>query len=430
MKLTPASTIPAAAVFLAACGGLIQGFDTGGISNAAAAISREFGVPANLQGFVTATVLLGAMPGALAGGPLADRFGRRGALVGCGALFLLGVVLEIFASSIGMLLGGRALAGFAIGAASSVAPLYISEVSPPDKRGANVSLFQLAVVSGIVCGIIAALIAGPNAWRWIMAAGLIPGIALALGMLAMPESPAWHHSADARKSGGGLAGFRTPAVELALVVGVGMALIQQVTGINAVMYYAPGIFKRAGFNGVGQSIWNDLALAALLTIVTFIASRLVDKAGRRALLLIGLGGMVFSFALLGIGFTLPEAWPASKWIILAALLGFITFFALGPGPCIWLVIAEIYPDAVRGPAVGIATLASWLANFAVSSTFPAFSLAVGEANAFLIFGLITLLAWLFTFGMLPETSGRPLAEIQAIWTERAATLFKHHTKQS
>lgn len=426
--MASAKSIPTAAVWLAACGGLIQGFDTGGISNASAAISAHFGVPEALQGLVTAMVLLGAMPGALAGGPVADRLGRRRALVGCGAVFLAGVALEVFASSLGMLLTGRALAGVAIGASSTIAPLYISEVSDPSQRGANLALFQLAVVFGIVCGIAVAFFAGHEAWRIIMAAGLVPGCLLLAGMLAMPESPSWTpHMAGA--PGVGFAAFRQPAVELALVVGVGMALIQQITGINAVMYYAPGIFTRAGFSGAGQSLWDDLALAGLLTIVTFVASRSVDRMGRRKLLLWGLGGMAGALALLGFGFSLPGHVAAAKWIILGALLLYIAFFAFGPGPCIWLVIAEIYPANVRGPAMGIATLASWLANFAVSSTFPAFSLAVGEANAFFVFGLITALSFLFTFGMLPETAGRKLEEIQAIWQERAATLYKHHTIQ-
>ncbi len=418
--------IPGVAVWLAACGGLIQGFDTGGISNAAAAISAHFGVPEAWQGMVTAMVLLGAMPGALAGGPVADRLGRKRALVGCGSVFLAGVAMEVFASSLGMLLAGRALAGLAIGASSTIAPLYISEVSDPARRGANLALFQLAVVFGIVCGISVAFLAGTSAWRVIMAAGLVPGALLLAGMLFMPESPEW----IPRRQGAmrvGPAAFRRPAVELALVVGIGMALIQQITGINAVMYYAPDIFTRAGFSVAGQSLWDDLALAALLTVVTFVASRSVDHMGRRALLLWGLGGMAVSLALLGFGFSLPEGVAASRWIILAALLLYIAFFAFGPGPCIWLVIAEIYPPAVRAPAMGIATLASWLANFAVSATFPAFSLAVGESNAFFVFCLITSLSFLFTFGMLPETAGRTLEEIQGIWQERASTLYKHHT---
>ncbi|MDX2079705.1 MAG: MFS transporter [Terrimicrobiaceae bacterium] len=426
--MTTSTRIPGVAVWLAAGGGLIQGFDTGGISNASAAIIRHFNLPVEWQGFVTAAVLLGAMPGALAGGPLADRIGRRGALLTCGAVFLLGVALEVTAGGLAWLIAGRLLAGLAIGASSTVAPLYISEVSPPDKRGANLALFQLAVVFGIVCGVLVAMAVGPEAWRVILGAGLVPGGLLLGGMALMPESPAWHASGVKSRSAG-RAEFGRPAVELALVVGIGMALIQQVTGINAVMYYAPGIFERAGFSGAGESIWDDLALALLLTVVTFLASRLVDHTGRRALLLVGLGGMVVSFFVLGLGFSLPETFAPAKWIILAALLAFIGFFALGPGPCIWLVIAEIYPLDVRGPAMGIATLASWLANFAVSSTFPAFSLAVGEANAFFIFGLITALSWLFTFASLPETSRRTLDEVQEIWNERAATLFKHHTIQ-
>lgn len=415
------------AVLLAACGGLIQGFDTGGISNSSPAIIAQFHLPLAAQGLVTGLVLVGAMIGASFGGLLADRLGRRGGLLACGIVFSIGVLCEALATSLVILLCARAVAGLAIGAASIVSTLYIAEVSPPEKRGGYLSFFQLAVVIGIVCGILVAMAVGSQGWRLIMGAGIIPGLVLFFGMLAMPESPVWIAHRDSppapRK-----AGFSTPAVQLALVVGVGMALIQQITGINAVMYYAPGIFEKAGFDKAGQSLLDDLALAVLLVIVTFIASRIVDRFGRRALLLWGMGGMVAALVVLGAAFDLTATVPAARWFVLGGLLLYIAAFAIGPGPCIWLVIAEIYPVQVRGPAMSLATLASWLANLLVSSTFPAFSTGVGEANAFFIFGLVTLLSWLFTFGLLPETSGRTLDAIQTIWCERAATLFSHHHK--
>ncbi len=413
------------AVLLAACGGLIQGFDTGGISNAAPAIVAHFHLPAAAQGLVTSLVLVGAMAGAAAGGLVADRIGRKGGLLACGLVFFAGVLLEITASDLPVLLGARVLAGLAIGSASIISTLYIAEISPPEKRGGYLSFFQLAVVFGIVCGVLAAMAVGqrPGGWRLIMGAGILPGLVLFFGMLAMPESPEWT-GRRTQTSVGPKVGFSTPAVQLALVVGVGMALIQQITGINAVMYYAPGIFQKAGFDK--ESILDDLALAVLLTVATFVASRIVDRFGRRALLLWGMGGMVAALAILGAAFEQAATMPAARWFVLGGLLLYIAAFAIGPGPCIWLVIAEIYPMEVRGPAMSIATLASWLANLLVSSTFPAFSMAVGEANAFFIFGLVTFLSWLFTFGLLPETSGRSLAEIQTIWRDHAALLFSHH----
>jgi MFS family permease len=252
---------------------------------------------------------------------------------------------------------------------------------------------------------------------------------LFFGMLAMPESPEWlRHRNSQPAADRPKAGFSTPEVRLALVVGVGMALIQQITGINAVMYYAPGIFEKAGFVNARESVLDDLALAVLLTVVTFVASRIVDKFGRRALLLWGMGGMVVALVILGAAFEQAATVPAARWFVLGGLLLYIAAFAIGPGPCIWLVIAEIFPMEVRGSAMSLATLASWLANLLVSSTFPAFSSGVGEANAFFLFGLVTFLSWFFTFGLLPETSGRTLDEIQTIWRERAATLFPHHSK--
>jgi MFS family permease len=271
------------AALLAACGGLIQGFDTGGISNASATIVKQFHLTSGLQGVVTSMVLVGAMIGSAVGGLLADKFGRRKMLIVCGATFCAGVLIEVFASGLSSLLFGRAIAGLSIGIAS----------------------------------------------------------------------------------------------------------IQQITGINAVMYYAPSIFVAAGFTSTVDAIADDLLLALLLVIVTFVASRLVDRRGRRSLMLWGLAAMVLALLILGAAFASLGRSPIIPWLILAGLLLYIAGFALGPGPCIWLVIAEIYPLEVRGPAMSIATLASWLANLFVSSTFPVFSHGVGESNAFYIFGLVS-----------------------------------------
>lgn len=457
MSAKPRTLAVLVAALLAACGGLIQGFDTGGISNGSAQIVGQFHLSAGLQGIVTSMVLVGAMLGAIVGGSLADHFGRRLILMGCGSIFCAGVLVEITSTSLPMLLTGRGLAGLAIGIASCVSTLYISEISPPAQRGKLLSFFQLAVTVGIVCGIVVALVVGgqPWAWRALLGAGLLPGLLLLFGMAAMPESPDWllHKGrsdaaksalsrlrssedldaewqrmtapaeASAPKTSGG---FMSPAVRLALVAGIGMALVQQITGINAVMYYAPSIFKAAGFSSAVDAIADDLLLAVLLVVVTFIASRLVDRLGRRTLLLWGLGGMVVALLILGAAFAQLGRAPFVPWFILGGLLLYIAAFALGPGPCIWLVIAEIYPLDVRGPAMSIATLASWLANLFVSSTFPAFSRGVGEANAFFLFCIVSALSWLFTWALLPETSGRTLEQIQSIWRERAEVLFKHH----
>ncbi|CAN5616317.1 sugar porter family MFS transporter [soil metagenome] len=444
---------------IAACGGLIQGFDTGGISNGSAYIVQQFHLPVSLQGIVTSMVLIGAMLGSILGGTLADMFGRRSSLIVCGIIFCIGVAIEVLAHDLTVLLSGRIIAGFAIGLASCVSTLYISEVSPPSQRGGLLSFFQLAVTVGIVCGILVALLVGPHSWTWrlLLGMGLVPGLILALGMLAMPESPTWlHHKGReeaARKSVGRFyppetieeqmaalnastgnakerkslaAALASPALRLALVAGIGMALIQQITGINAVMYYAPSIFKAAGFTTPADAVADDLSLAVLLVIATYIASRLVDRLGRRPLLLWGTGAMVLSLFVLGAAFAQLGRMPFIPWIILGSLLLYIAGFAIGLGPCVWLVIAEIFPLEARGPAMSVATLASWLGNLFVSSTFPGFSAAVGESAAFLIFCLVTALSWLFTWAILPETSGRTLDEIQELWKELADVIFKHH----
>lgn len=436
------------AALLAACGGLIQGFDTGGISNASARIVEVFGLNPLMQGLVTSLVLVGAMAGALVAGPVADAIGRRTVLILCGWIFCGGVLVEIFSRALPMLFAGRLTVGLAIGAASCISTLYISEISPADKRGGLLSFFQLAVVGGILCGILIALGVGTEAWRILMGAGLLPGLLLAVGMTAMPESPTWlEHKGKTNKALSARRAFglapvpadapkpstkklgeilRSGPMQFALVAGIGMALIQQVTGINAIMYYAPEIFRAAGFVSPRDAILDDLLLAVLLVIVTFVASRVVDRLGRRMLLLGGMGIMILALLVLGFSFDHLGSSPSMRWVILAGLMAYIMGFALGPGPCIWLVIAEIYPMQVRGAAMGAATLFSWLANFFVASTFPSLSASIGEANAFFLFAFITVLSWLFTWAMLPETGGRTLDEIQAVWNERAETFFKHH----
>ena len=192
------------AVLLAACGGLIQGFDTGGISNSSPQIIAQFHLPMAAQGLVTSLVLVGAMVGAALGGLVADRLGRRGGLLLCGLVFSAGVLAEVAAQNLVVLLVARAVAGLAIGAASIVSTLYIAEISPPEKRGGNLSFFQVAVVLGIVCGVLVAMAVGgrPDGWRLIMGAGIVPGMVLFFGMLAMPESPEWlaHKSSETAPS--------------------------------------------------------------------------------------------------------------------------------------------------------------------------------------------------------------------------------------
>ena len=224
---SPALRAGLPAVLLAACGGLIQGFDTGGISNASPAIIAQFHLPLAAQGLVTGLVLVGAMIGAIVGGMLADRLGRRGGLLVCGIVFSAGVLFEVLAPSLAVLLCARVVAGLAIGASSIVSTLYIAEVSPPEKRGGYLSFFQLAVVFGIVCGVLVSMAAGSHAWRIIMGAGIVPGLVLFFGMLAMPESPAWiAHRTSPPAAEKPKAGFSTPAVQLALVVGVVVYLTQ------------------------------------------------------------------------------------------------------------------------------------------------------------------------------------------------------------
>ncbi|MFB6223508.1 MAG: sugar porter family MFS transporter [Haloarcula sp.] len=425
---------------LAALNGLLFGFDTGIISGAFLFIQDSFVMSPLVEGIIVSGAMAGAAAGAAVGGQLADRLGRRRLILIAAIVFFVGSFTMAVAPTVPVLVAGRLIDGVAIGFASIVGPLYISEIAPPEIRGGLTSLNQLMVTTGILLSyFVNYAFADAGAWRWMLGAGMVPAVVLAIGILKMPESPRWlfeHGRKDEARavlkrtrSGGveqelneieetvetqsktGIRDLLAPWLRPALVVGLGLAVFQQITGINAVIYYAPTILESTGLGNVA-SILATVGIGTINVVMTVVAIMLVDRVGRRRLLLVGVGGMVATLAVLGTVFYLPGLEGGLGIIATISLMLFVSFFAIGLGPVFWLLISEIYPLSVRGSAMGVVTVANWGANLLVSLTFPVLTDSVGTSATFWLFGLCSLAGLVFVYRTVPETKGRTLEAIE------------------
>lgn len=431
---------------VAAIGGLLFGFDTGVISGALLLIKKQFALGATAQELVVSAVLVGCMLGAAASGKLADRFGRKPVIIGCAVIFGLGSFATSAAHSVTALIWGRVVVGLAIGVSSFAVPLYISELSPPRVRGALVSLNQLAITIGIVAsyavdGFFADTGQG---WRYMFIAGLFPAVMLGIGMLFLPESPrflmgsgqesaarhvlrrlmgdgnvegavtAIRQTLDAA-GGGAWSELAQPWLRPALIIGVGIMVVQQATGINTVIYYAPSIFQMAGFESDTVAIAATAGVGLVNVLFTIVSIRLIDRWGRKPLLSVGLIGMVASLAALGLAFQLADVIGAAhvKWVTVSSLLVYIASFAVSLGPVAWVLISEIYPLRVRGLAMSLATLSNWMFNFFIALSFLSLINALGKQGAFWLYAAVGIAGWFFCRYCVPETKGCPLERIEA-----------------
>lgn len=434
----------------AALGGLLFGYDTGVISGALLFLRKAFHLSPLMLGVVTSTALGGAAFGAAIAGRLADRFGRRPILLVTSMIFVAGAAVSALAPDVTILLAGRMLVGVGIGGASMLTPLYLAEIAPAKERGALVSFNQLAVTLGILVSyLIGYALAADSGWRWMLGLGGVPGILLAIGMVFLPETPRWlaghGHTGKARAAllrlrGQGadikaeMAQLRDDltvkaqarpenhlghaAVRLPMIVGIGLAIFQQVTGINTVIYFAPTIFQAAGLSSASAAILATAGIGIINVVMTMVAIWLVDRVGRRPLLLCGLGGMGISLCLLAVGFMLGKG-PALGYLTAASLAAYIGCFAIGLGPVFWLLISEIFPMAIRARGMSAATIANWVANLIVALTFLDLAGLMGHAGVFLLYAVLTFAGLVFAYILVPETKGLSLELIQALWVKRA-----------
>lgn len=444
MTKTRAAVI--ALTVIAALGGLLFGFDTAVIAGATRFLKDQFQLTSLQEGWAVAIVLVGCMFGAGAAGAVSDRIGRRRFMLVSAVLFFVSAVGCALPQNLSQFLVFRFIGGLAIGSASIIAPLYISEIAPPAIRGALVSVNQLAIVSGILLAYFVNWVligAGPANWRWMFAAGAVPAVVYFLLVLGVPESPRWLvkqgredealgvlgrinapevAAAEVRAirdtlalERGSIAELFRPGFRRALIIGVVLAVFQQISGINAVIYYSPRFFETAGL-ARSSAILQSALVGVVNLLFTVVAILLVDKIGRKPMLLTAAGGMGVSFLLLGAAFKFQLF---SGGLILLFTLLYIAFFAMAMGPIVWVVIAEIFPTRVRGRAMAIATVALWAADFAVSLTFPVMADKLHESFAFWLYAAMCAIDFVFIAVFLPETKGKSLEEIERRWLKKA-----------
>jgi sugar porter (SP) family MFS transporter len=439
-----------ASAAVAALGGFLFGFDTGIISGALLFIKQEFGLSAGLQQLVVGSLLLAAVVGALLGGPISDAWGRKKTLILAALIFGVGALVASFSPNLAVLVVARVLLGLAIGIASMIVPVYIAEIAPPRVRGALVSLQQFMITVGIMVSyLVSYAFSGSGAWRWMLGVGMIPAAILLVGMLPLPESPRWLLAKDRRQDALGVlrrirheehnpeaelaeieavhkmqAGvsyqdlFR-PSVRPALVVGVGIAFINQMVGVNAVIYYAPTILKDAGFSS-SAAILATTGVGILNMLVTLCALLLIDRVGRRPLLLIGISGVLLALIVLGAAYLLPGGPSGAGVLLVAGLLVYIASFAASLGIAIWLLNSEVYPLEVRGKGAAAGAFTHWVLDFIIASTVLTLIATITPTGMFWFYGLFAILGIIFVLRRVPETKGKTLEEVSEELASRAA----------
>ncbi|WP_409966132.1 Arabinose-proton symporter [Mycovorax composti] len=433
---------------VAAVGGFLFGYDTAVVSGAIGYMETYFTLDAAAKGWAASCALIGCMLGAMVAGMLSDSWGRKKVLQLAALAFAvssLGILIPM--NFTGFILF-RLIGGIGIGLASILAPLYISEIAPAESRGRLVSIYQLGIVIGIlVIYFVNAGIASLNSgewnthtgWRWMFGSGLLPSVIFLLLLINVPESPRWlvqkNQIASAEAillkinnadvAAAELANIQAAIAEKqislselwstgfrkALIIGVILAILSQITGINVIMYYAPEIFKQTGAD-TESSFMQTIIVGTINFLMTLVAIRYVDRWGRKKLLLIGSLGMAICLLIVGACFyyNIEQA-----WLLLVAILAYISFFAISLGPLTFVVVSEIFPNPVRGRAMSVSIFFLWLSVYVVSQTFPMLLESLGAAYTFWIYMILSAVAFLFVVKFIPETKGKSLEEIEHLW---------------
>ncbi len=429
---------------VAAISGFLFGFDTAVINGALVFLKEQMRLSDVQTEIAAGSLLAGCILGASASGTFTDRFGRRRILLAAALLFCVSSLGTALPRTLGEFVVARFIAGVAIGAASVLAPMYIAEVSPARIRGRLVTLNQMAIVTGILCAyFVNWLLAGigESSWRWMFAAAAAPSLIFFAALLFIPESPRWlmrrsrteEALAVLTKVGGASAAaaqateiraslaeestsirdLLQPGHRVALAIGVALAILSQVTGINTVIYYGAILFKEhAGSRSAASAIGANVIIGTVDFLFTIVALAVIDRIGRKALLLAGSAGMGVALGLLGLAFRFS---PPPATAILALVLAYVACFAISLGPCTWVYIAELFPTSVRGRAMSIATLSVWAACLAVTLTFLSLVEWLGPSGAFWIYGAMCGVTFVFVWRVTPETKGRTLEEIQRLF---------------
>ncbi|MCY7906975.1 sugar porter family MFS transporter [Bacillus inaquosorum] len=426
--------------FFGALGGALYGYDTGVISGAILFMKKDLGLNAFTEGLVVSSLLVGAILGSGAAGKLTDRFGRKKAIMAAALLFCIGGLGVALAPNTGVMVLFRIILGLAVGTSTTIVPLYLSELAPKQKRGALSSLNQLMITVGILLSyIVNYIFADVEAWRWMLGLAAVPSLLLLIGILFMPESPRWlftngeegkakkileklrgtkdidqeiHDIQEAEKQDeGGLKELFDPWVRPALIAGLGLAFLQQFIGTNTIIYYAPKTFTNVGF-GNSASILGTVGIGTVNVLMTLVAIKIIDKIGRKPLLLFGNAGMVISLIVLALVNLFFDNTPAASWTTVICLGVFIVVFAVSWGPVVWVMLPELFPLHVRGIGTGVSTLMLHVGTLIVSLTYPILMEAIGISYLFLIYAAIGIMAFLFVRFKVTETKGKSLEEIE------------------
>lgn len=395
-------------VVVASLGGLQFGFNTAIIAGVLLSVTKIFQLTQWEQGIFASSILLGALLGSSLSGILADQLGRKGAQQCSAAIFIIGGIILFFTSTFHLFVFGRFTQGLGVGIVSMVVPMYLAEIAPSKYRGAYVSVNQLAITIGIVLAYLINWFFAYSDWHIIFSVSIGIAIIYFIALLFIPESMVYSQKMKSSKNIWKLLFFRKRLRRI-LSFGVILSALQQFTGINIVIYFAPTIFQRIGNTETGYAISTALFLSVINVIATIISLWLIDRIGRRKLLISSVFFMMLSLFIIGIG--LYRNVMMVRWVTFASLIIYIVAFAIGMGPITWLLISEIYPIRIRGQAMSIATFANWLSNYIVSLTFLQIMYLLTPGGAFLLYGFIAFFALLFVFRRVPETKGKSLTEI-------------------
>ena len=435
---------------IGALGGLLFGYDTAVISGAIGFLETKFSLDVNQKGFAVSSAIFGCILGVAVSGNLADKVGRKNSLLLTALLFLISAIASAIAYSYIFFVVARIIGGIGVGAASMLSPLYISEISPANKRGTLVTLYQLAIVLGInIVFFFNYKVAQYSTeawnvdfgWRYMVGSEVVPAMLFFIALLIVPESPRWllkkGREEEAlnvltkvnteeqaikvlqdidlalKKEKGTFKELFEPGLRMAMLIGIILALFSQITGINSIMYYAPEILKSAGF-GVDSALMQTVIIGVVNTIFTFVAIKYIDDLGRRTLLLWGASGMVL--CLFGIGLLYQLAFTDGPWLLIL-ILGFVGCFAMSLGPIPWVIISEIFPTKMRGTAMSLAIVVLWVGVVIISQFTPVL-LKMGESITFWIFMINAILFLIFTVRFIPETKGKTLEEIEQYWKKK------------
>lgn len=444
----PSKTFIIRIAVVASLGGLLFGYDTAVIAGVIGYLQVKFQLSPIMVGWAASSAIWGCVVGAMFAGALSDAIGRKKALILTAILFFISSIAAALAGNLTEFILGRLVGGLGIGAASMLSPLYISEIAPAKNRGTLVSLYQLAIVIGInLIYFVNLKIAAfgdeswnvEYGWRYMLASGMLPAFLFFILLFFVPESPRWLTSKNRTEKAlatlvkvngyekgkeileeirtaithetGTVKELFQPGLRKAMLVGIVLALFSQITGINAIIYYAPEIFKSVGI-GTESALMQTVILGLVNTIFTFVAIWLIDKAGRKTLLMWGVAGMTIFLLLIGLCYYFN--FTKGPWLLIF-IIGYLASFASSLGPIPWVIMSEIFPTKTRGLAMSFATLILWIGVVLITQLTPVMLEKLGGAVTFWIFMVNAVILLVFTSKMIPETRQRTLEEIEQSW---------------